>query len=332
MATLNTALKKIATRRPGPWSRNRRAARYAGLGILVVLFLFGIVFYERPLWVVDQGIYLQFAMDGIHSEYAQVGPYRVHYFVGGRGTPLLLIHGLGARAEDWAPDISKFTQNGFRVYAIDLLGCGRTDHPDIAYSIQQQVDMVRKFLDVLHIQQADVAGWSLGGWVALKLASESPQRVQRLVLYDSAGLTFYASFDPKVFTPADRAGLEQLHGLLVPHPASIPEFLALDILRRLQKNYWVVHRMVHSILTGADRMDGRLNSVSVPVLIAWGAQDTLIPPTTADVMHQEMPQSVLELYAGCGHTAPATCADRMIPNTVKFLQSHPPMTGGSFQY
>ncbi len=341
MATLNSApdnsvLGKRAvgapTKRPDAWSVMRRAARYLGLSLLILLAVFSIAVYERPLWVVDQGIYLQFAMDGIHSEYAQVGPYRVHYFVGGRGTPLLLIHGLGARAEDWAPALSTFTQNGFRVYVIDLLGCGRTDHPDIAYTIQQQVDMVRQFLNVLHIQQADVAGWSLGGWVALKLASESPQRVQRLVLYDSAGLTFYASFSPEVFTPTDREGLEQLQALLVPHPASIPNFLARDILRRLQKNYWVVHRTVHSILAGEDRMDGRLSSVSVPVLIAWGAQDTLIPPTIADEMHQEMPQSVLELYAGCGHTAPATCASRMIPNTVKFLQSQPPMMGGSFQY
>ena len=69
---------------------------------------------------------------GFHSEYVRVGPYRVHYFVGGQGTPLLLIHGLGARSEDWTPEMPVYAKNGFRVYAIDLLGCGRTDRPDIA--------------------------------------------------------------------------------------------------------------------------------------------------------------------------------------------------------
>ncbi len=77
---------------------------------------------------------------GIDSKFVTVGPYRVHYFVGGKGKPLLLIHGLGSRSEDWTPQMPAYVKSGFRVYAIDLLGCGRTDHPDIAYTIQQQTD------------------------------------------------------------------------------------------------------------------------------------------------------------------------------------------------
>ena len=331
MATLNNPPETLVAKIPRPWSRKRRAARYLGLGILISLFLVSAVVYERPMWVVDHGICLQLAADGIHSEYAQVGPYRVHYFVGGRGTPLLLIHGLGSRAEDWAPAMPMFTRNGFRVYAIDLLGCGRTDHPDIAYTIQQQVDMARQFLGAMHIQQADVAGWSLGGWIALKLAAESPQTVQRLVLYDSAGLDFHVPFGPDVVTPKDQAGLARLYALLVPHPSRIPDFLARDILRRLSKNYWVVRRTLNSALAGRDWVNAQLGSIHIPVLIAWGAEDALIPPEVAQKMHRAMPQSVLEFYAGCGHTAPAICARRMIPNTVKFLQSDPPMSGGVFK-
>ena len=271
-------------------------------------------------------------MDGVHSEYVRVGPYRVHYYVGGHGTPLLLIHGLGARSEDWESAIPIFVRSHFRVYAIDLLGYGRTDHPDIEYSIQQQVDMVHQFLAVMHIQQADVAGWSLGGWVALKLTSDYPEVVHRLVLYDSAGIVFHASFGPKVFTPQNKAQLLRLYRLLTPHPMKVPGFVARDILRIMRKNYWVVDRTIQSALTGKDSMDGKLNTIHVPVLVVWGKDDALIPPETGREMHQQMPQSVLELYAGCGHIGPASCAHRMIPNTVKFLQREPPMTGGSYNY
>lgn len=310
----------------------RPTLRNIGIGLLILLFGFGIAFYERPMWVVDQGLRLQLALDGIHSEYAQVGPYRVHYYVGGRGTSLLLIHGLGSRSEDWAMAMPMLVHNGFRVYAIDLLGCGRTDHPDIEYSIQQQTEMVHQFLGVMHVQQADVAGWSLGGWIALKLAQDYPQTVQRLVLYDSAGLVFRASFGPEVFTPRNKAELNRLYGLLMPNPRPLPDFLARDILNRMSRNYWVIDRTVQSGLRGKDLMTAKLGNIRVPTMIAWGAEDALIPPDTGEVMHQEMPQSVLELYAGCGHLAPAACADRVIPNTVKFLQSNPPMAGGTFRY
>ncbi len=308
-----------------------RAGKWFALGVVALLLGLGAAIYWDPLWVVDQGVRLQFAMEGLHSEFVQVGSNRVHYYVGGKGTPLLLIHGMGGRAEDWSPAISILTQNGFRIYAIDLLGSGQSAHPDIAYSITEQTAMVHGFLATMHLEHIDVAGWSLGGWVALQLAENDPQSVQRLVLIDSAGLTFYVPFGPQVFTPTDKAGLERLMSLLTPNPVPMPDFLAHAILRRLRKNNWVVQRTVQSVIVGRDRMDGRLGAIHVPVLLAWGAQDELIPVSIARTMHEQMPQSVLETYSGCGHSAPIACAARIMPDAVRFLQSNPPMVGGTYQ-
>ncbi len=332
-APIPPANTKAGAKRPRVHLRAEllRAGKWFALGVAALVLVLAAAIYFDPLWVVDQGVRLQFLMEGVHSEYAQVGQYRVHYYVGGHGTPLLLLHGMGGRAEDWSPAISILTQNGFRIYAVDLLGSGRSSHPDIDYSIAEQAEMVRGFLAEQHLQPVDVAGWSLGGWVALKLAQESPQDVQRLVLIDSAGLTFYVPFGPQLFTPADQAGLVRLASLLTPHPVHMPGFLARAILRRLRKNYWVVHRTVHSAIEGGDRMDGKLGAIHMPVLLAWGAQDALIPPSIAATMHQQIPQSVLETYSGCGHSAPIACAGRMMPDVVRFLQSSRPMTGGTYQ-
>lgn len=313
-------------------SRVLHWARIFAAVIALVVCVSGAVFYLRPLWVADKIIRMQLALDGFQDRYAQVGPYRVHYFVGGQGTPLLLIHGLGARAEDWAPVMPVFARNGFRVYAIDLLGSGRTDHPDIAYTIGQQTAMVHQFLDQMHVSRADVAGWSMGGWVALELAEEHPEQVRRMVLYDSAGLLFHVTFGPEVFTPHNSAELARLDNLLTPHPARLPGFMARDIVRTLGKNYWVVDRMLQSMLTGKELLDGKLGNVHVPVLVVWGAQDKLIPPVVAQEMHQQMPQSVLEIYDGCGHLAPISCAGRVVPHTVQFLHTQPAPAGGDFTY
>ncbi|MHB8301813.1 MAG: alpha/beta fold hydrolase [Acidobacteriaceae bacterium] len=316
--------------------KNASGLRRWGVVAWLCLLLFAVAscgfFYWRPVTVADGIVRLRLRMAGFDSRYVQVGPYRVHYFVGGTGKPLLLIHGLGGRAEDWAPEMPAYTKHGFRVYAIDLLGCGRTSRPDIAYSMQQQADMVNGFLDALHVQQADVAGWSMGGWVAMMLTLAHPERVRRLVLMDSAGLLFKAKVGPSIFEPKTRAQLARLWDMLTPKARPIPSFVGRDALRWMERNAWVTHRTVKAMLQGHDLLDGRLGQIHVPVLIVWGAQDALIPPSSGEQMHREMLQSVLELYQGCGHLAPATCAERIVPRVRTFLDSAPPMAGGTYRY
>ena len=301
----------------------------------ICLLLVGIaagVIYEHPLSVADYGFRLRLRMSAIDSRYVQVGPYRVHYFVGGEGRPLLLIHGLGARAEDWTPEMPAYVNHGFRVYAIDLLGCGRTSRPDIAYSIQQQADLVQGFLNALHVKRTDVAGWSMGGWVTLLYALQHPNHVDRVVVMDSAGLIFETYYGSQVFEPKTPEQLSLLVALLTPHPNILPDFVERDVLRRMKKNSGVIHRTVQTMLTGQDLLEGKLQNIHVPVLIVWGAQDELIPPSSGQQMHQAMPQSVLELYQGCGHLAPATCSDQIVPRVLDFLRSDPAMAGGTYNY
>ncbi len=302
------------------------------LAMAVVGLIFSIVFYRHPMWVIDHVMDARLDLAGIHSEYARVGPYRVHYFVGGRGKPLLLIHGLGARSEDWTPEMPTYAKNGFRVYAMDLLGCGRTDRPDIAYTIGEQADLVDGFLKALHVEEADVMGWSMGGWVALEFALRHPERVSRLVAMDSAGLKFQTRLTPEVLEPNTVPQLKRLEALLMAHRYYIPAFVQRDLLRVMEHNRPVAHRTLESLLTEEGDLTARLYKLRMPVLLVWGAHDELIPPSVGLRMHEAMPQSVLELYSGCGHLGPATCSDRIVPRVLDFLHSQPPMTGGTYSY
>jgi pimeloyl-ACP methyl ester carboxylesterase len=332
MATLSAAASKRTPRN----SRTRLILRRLGIVLVLVAMIwdvvFTVIFYKHPLWVIDEAMHARLSFAGIHSEFVTVGDYRVHYFVGGQGTPLLLIHGLGSRSEDWTPEMPGYVAKGFRVYAIDLLGCGRTDHPEIAYTIQQQTDLIHGFLTAIHVPQADVIGWSMGGWIALQFALEHPASVRRLVVMDSPGLSFRTDLTPEIFEPHTVPRLKLLEALLVPHPHNLPAFFNYRLLAAMQRNFPVVHRTVASMLTGKDLLDGQLHNIRVPVLIVWGKQDTLIPPSVAFRMHRAMPQSVLQLYSGCGHIGPATCSDQMVPRVIDFLHSQPPASGGIYEY
>jgi pimeloyl-ACP methyl ester carboxylesterase len=302
--------------------------------LIVMLFdiVISVVFYRRPVRMINQVMDARLRLAGFHSEYVRVGPYRVHYFVGGHGTPLLLIHGLGARSEDWTPEMPVYAKNGYRVYALDLLGCGRTDRPDITYTIGQQADLIQGFLTAVHVQQADVMGWSMGGWVALEFALQHPERVNRLVAMDSAGLKFQTKLSPGILEPNTVPQLARLETVLMARHYYIPGFVQRDLLGTMQRHRVVVHRMLQSLLREQGDFQGRLGQLHMPVLLVWGAQDALIPPIVGKQMHDAIPQSVLELYDGCGHMGPATCSDRMAPKVIDFLRSQPAMAGKDFHY
>ena len=302
----------------------RKAVRIAAVVLLLSALGFVILAWRNPLWLVDRQIDARLRLHGVRSNYVTVHGYKMHYLVGGSGRPLLLVHGLGSRGEDWANLIPQLINGGNRVFALDLLGYGDSEQPRNAYySISQQAGMVEGFLDSQHLKQVDMAGWSMGGWIAMQVALQQPQRVRRLVLLDSAGLRFQLSFDPALFQPASPMDLVKLEELLMPHPRPLPGFLAMAMLRRGDHVGWVVRRSVQSMMTGQDLVDGKLGALTMPVLIGWGDQDKLIPLSVGYRLHQEILQSVLDLYAGCGHLAPGECVSQVGPSMVDFLNAQP---------
>jgi pimeloyl-ACP methyl ester carboxylesterase len=306
-----------------------RAVAVLVLGIVVA----GLIFYRYPLWVADQQLRYHLWRRGVKSDYIEAGGYKLHYFealpAGGAGTPLVLVHGLGARGEDWAAMMPALAAQGFHVYAPDLLGYGRSPKPpDVDYSISLEEQTVVNFMQAVHVLRADVGGWSMGGWIAMKLALDHPEMVDRLVIYDSAGLYFPATWGPDLFTPNDVAGVKELMALLSPNPRPLPNFAAEAALRKLQGNAWVLRRSMSSMTAGRDLLDFRLYEMKPPMLIVWGARDELIPLSVGERIHESVPQSVLDVVEGCGHLAPAECARPVIEGTVDFLRSEPPMKGG----
>ncbi|MDQ2833658.1 MAG: alpha/beta fold hydrolase [Acidobacteriota bacterium] len=306
----------------------------AALRVLAVAALLivtaGAVFYLRPLWVADQQIRFHLWREGVKSKYVEAGGYRLHYFETGppAGTPLVLVHGLGARGEDWAAMLAPLAAQGFHIYAPDLLGYGRSPKPDVDYSISLEEQTVVKFMQAVHVPRSDVGGWSMGGWIAMKLAIDHPELVDRLVIYDSAGVYFPATFAAELFTPTDVAGLNHLMAMLTPKPIKMPAFAANDAVRKLQRNAWVINRSMAAMTNGRDLLDFQLYRITEPMLVVWGAQDELIPVAVGERIHKSVPQSALRVVEGCGHLAPAECAAPVVASTVEFLKAQPPIVGG----
>jgi pimeloyl-ACP methyl ester carboxylesterase len=342
---LSTTVGRPGIRPPGRTDRARKArsstatapSSYAGLSwraygyavaAMALVFLLGaLLVWRNPLATIDLMTRLRLAYAGFHNEYASIDGNRIHYYEGGSssGTPVLLVHGLGSRAEDWSTVMPQLKNAGFHVYAIDLLGYGRSARPkDAAYSIPQEAGVVEKFLAQQRLQKVDLVGWSMGGWVAARVALDQPERIGRLVLCDAAGIRFTPNFTIFDFEPTTIPAVRRLYRLLMPQPAELPEFLAHDMVQKFYSQNWVVDRSARSMFQGNDLLDGKLGALQMPTLIVWGKQDHLIPLATGVAMHAQIPNSVLEIYDGCGHLAPGQCANRVGPRLIDFLSSRNP--------
>jgi pimeloyl-ACP methyl ester carboxylesterase len=292
-------------------------------GLAVIAVAGGIAFWMRPVECAREVLYIRLALNGVESRSIVVAGHRVHYDVMGpvNGPPVVLVHGLSGRAEDWANLAPFLVRAGFRVYLPDLLGHGRSEQPaDFSYSVPDQAAVVVAFLDAMGLQQVDLGGWSMGGWVAQWIAVRHPERVKRLMLFDTVGIAARPQWNTGLFTPANVGELEQLEALLMPNPPNVPAFISADLLRASRENAWVIHRALDSMLAGEYATDKLLPGLKMPVLILWGAEDRIVPVSEGQTIHSLVPQSKLEVIPGCGHLAPAQCAGKIGPSVTDFLR------------
>ncbi len=299
---------------------------------VVLLCVAAALLYQNPFWIIDRSVQVYLRAHRVEDRYSSVDGFRLHYLEAEPATPgperpIVLIHGLGARASDWAPLIPELTRNGYHVYALDLLGYGASPKPaDGDFSLPGEEQLVIDFMGAMHLRQADVAGWSMGGWLGMLLALDHPDRVRRLLLFDSAGLYFDPDFDGSLFTPGDRAGLERLLARIEPDRPNIriPGWAVHGMLRRMQGSRWVIERSFRSMISGRSVVDFRLPHLKQPVLLVWGTEDKLTPFAQAERLHTLLPQSVLYGFRGCGHLAAAECSAAIAPVVVRFLNAEPP--------
>ena len=305
--------------------RIRRWVRVLLTVVALVSAAFALLVW-RPLTVLNGLVKGRLWMAGVSDGTAQSGPYRLHYLVAGSGRPVILLHGLGGEGLQWSGYILALAGDA-RVYAPDFLGFGRSDRPDVDYSTPLQTDVLRGFLDSERIQQADLVGMSMGGWIAANFARLYPDRVRRLVLVDAAGL----KFDPKTpepFVPRDASDVARLMRLVTPRAMRIPSFLAPGIVREMQPLVPVVERHLQNKRLGRGTLDGQLATITMPVLLVWGALDQLTPLAYGQEFHRQIPQSQLVILENCGHLAVYDCQSHALPEIRTFLAAGQPEQGG----
>jgi len=186
------------------------------------------------------------------------------------------------------------------VIAPDIPGFGKTERPDLMRDMDDYVLYFRDMLDALGLEKVNLAGHSLGGWMAAEVAVWYPERVNKLVLSNAAGIRVKGTPIANLFALNPQETLDVCFDDVMAAMPLMPVEMNID--------YFLVQYRERQTLAslawnpGFDRkLERRLARLTCPTLIIWGVNDRLIPPVYGDVFHRKIVGSKLVLLQGTGH-------------------------------
>jgi pimeloyl-ACP methyl ester carboxylesterase len=256
-----------------------------------------------------------------------VNGLRMHCLrAGSRGRPVLLLHagGLDAAGLSFGKTIPALAGK-HRVYAPDWPGFGQSDAMPITWRVEECVDFVGRLLDAFGLQRANLIGVSMGGAFVLGFALRAPERVERLILVDSAGLGDEIPGGLLSYFRVRLPLLEELNWALLAGSRTLARrSLCAALVNREQV---LSDEMLDEVVRLARRAGAgaafrqlqrseygwrglrtnylhRLSDVKVPPLLVHGTEDRIVPASWAERAHRLMKNSKIEMIPECGHLPP----------------------------
>jgi pimeloyl-ACP methyl ester carboxylesterase len=265
------------------------------------------------------------------TKYVDVKGYATYYHYAGkttlpdvvpdlsRGRAIVMVHGAGGNGHRWQRQIDGLSASHSPV-ALDLPGHGRSAGVEGLTTIQDYADFMTAFLDALKLKSAVIAGWSMGGAIAMDMALRHPGRVEALILVATAA---------KFNIPADR--VEAMRAVTM---GRAPQAFTTDGYspRTIKENFDVVRegwmeqiktdpRVRYTDIVACTKVDLRdaIAKIDKPTLIVAGKDDVITPPADAEQIRSRINGARLEVIADAGHIAPAERSAEVNAAAASFL-------------
>ena len=273
-----------------------------------------------------------------HSHFVDVDGATVHYqeFGEPNNPTLLLIHGFTASTYVWHAVAPRFADEGFHVVAVDLLGFGYSEKPaSFEYTIEAQARMIARLMNRLGIGTATLVGSSYGGAVALTVALDYPERVEKLVLVDAV-----INDDVKNHPILRLASIPAIGELVTPFLVDSKRFMKMRMQGTIapENHHLITKDRIESVIRplsaanahraflltsrnwNANRIEKDAQFVKHPTLIIWGENDTVIPIENGEKLYSSILNSRFVVLKNCGHVPQEEKADDFVGVVTEFCR------------
>ncbi len=279
--------------------------------------------------LINACVYSQKPMKELLSDYDFQGhkitlkDLEVNYIKEGSGEKtLVFVHGLSSNADAWSKNIEAL-KTTYTCVALDLPGYGKSSKPDVNYTPTYFAEVVFQFIEKLKLQNVVLIGHSMGGQASLKLASQHPETIEKLILVAPAGLEQFSEDSAKMmasFLTAEsvkntsEAQIVKNYALnFYEQPEEVSKMIA-DRIRIIEASDFDAHcNAIVKSVSGMlhDPITNDLQAVSQPTLVIFGDQDMLIPnryfnptlttKTVGEIALDQIKNARLEFVENAGH-------------------------------
>jgi pimeloyl-ACP methyl ester carboxylesterase len=264
---------------------------------------------------------------GARRRSLRCGEVTLAYTAVGRpdGEPWLLLHGLGSVGAGWAP-VTRALRRDCRLVIAELSALGGTRSPTHCLEVRQAAAVLARLIETeFGGRPVTVAGLSLGGWMAVRLALEHPELVARLVLIDAGGYRDqnWERIESLVRVD-DLGGVERLYSALF---ARVPWMMRISRAAFLRTYTSPAVRNALDSLGEADTFnDADLARLPMPTALIWGEHDGLFRLRAARAMAAAIPRARLDVLPGCGHAVHLECPRALVAALQRFRRASPTST------
>lgn len=246
--------------------------------------------------------------DLVRRDLALPDGQHVAYLEGGRGEPLVLVHGFGGNKDNFTR-VARWLTPHYRVIVPDMVGFGESSHPqDADFSYAAQAGRLHAFVQALSLGPAHFGGNSMGGAIVLSYAAQYRQDVASLWLLNPAGIPEAPPSEMrKIIETTGRNPLlvttEDEFAHLVAFSMSDPPYIprmVLDVLARERIQNQALERRAFDRIA-ADSVTQQVRGMATPALIVWGDEDRLLHVGGAQMLRSLLPRSQVIVMPRVGH-------------------------------
>lgn len=280
--------------------------------ILLICIVVAVLWAATGLWpehAFRLGARAERALAGLVTRSTVVDGLSMPYLEGGRGEPLLLIHGFAGDKDNFTR-CARFLTPHYRVIIPDLPGFGDASRDETAdHSPAAQADRLAVLMRQLGIARAHIGGNSMGGFIACEMAARHPDMVDSVWLLDAAGtdashdtpvLQTYFATGAMPLLVKEEADFETLLAMTMHKRAWLPGFAVKALARRAVRDY-AFHRKLFDQLHTTQVLEQRYQTIDKPCLIVWGKEDELLNPRAVDTFGKLFPRHSIDVMPGIGH-------------------------------